>query len=645
MAVKIKPKRGTGSPAGNIEANEIAMDTAAKKLYVSTDGTDAVVLAENISNNDTDDLTEGSTNLYYTDARADARAQLKIDALVDSAPGTLDTLNELAAALGDDANFSGTVTTSIATKLATADFAATFDTRLATKDTGNVSEGSNLYYTNARADARVNLQTGSNLDLSNKSTSDLTEGTNLYYTDARAQAVSINNVVEDSTPQLGGDLDLNGNFVKDGNNDVLEVDSGALKLYHDGDLQVTTGQYETTFENDVVSTGFFAVSPSSYESRILRSFDRADFEKASLEIGSEGAGSDQPQDINVNFSLFDGGFGSSDRTATPVQINAFYNGTDDSRLTFMVDDGGSLVKVAQHRVDDTDIKHIFEGHLTVKKGITAENDGFSQLTVQKQSDNDEDAAIMEFVHDDADADATAFLSAWSTQKTGTNERKTRIRHYRDDSSGDNRYVLEVDSNLETDAHTSTLRGKVKIENPDADENSNNLENIAYANTQTNHDMIRNNFDFESDTPATGTTYKQNFNFTVMGDNLPNSGNYQFGRMEAGYKHGSELEHYIALRVEDEAQDGQNFLEVNNKQVVTNAPVRLAQIDSGTSDPGSPNRGDYFFNTTNSPSELKRWNGSAWQIISDEGTMFYDNTETRLTVREGSNWVRYTSHVV
>jgi hypothetical protein len=60
----------------------------------------------------TSDLSEG-TNKYYTDARADARVAL----LVDSAPGTLDTLNELAAALGDDANFSTTVTNSIATKL------------------------------------------------------------------------------------------------------------------------------------------------------------------------------------------------------------------------------------------------------------------------------------------------------------------------------------------------------------------------------------------------------------------------------------------------------------------------------------------------------------------------------------------------
>ena len=39
-------------------------------------------------------------------------------------------------------------------------------------------------------------------------TNDVSEGTdNLYYTDARAQAVSINNVVEDTTPQLGGNLD------------------------------------------------------------------------------------------------------------------------------------------------------------------------------------------------------------------------------------------------------------------------------------------------------------------------------------------------------------------------------------------------------------------------------------------------------
>ena len=41
--------------------------------------------------------------------------------IVDSAPATLNTLNELAAALGDDANFATTVTNSIATKVSKTD--------------------------------------------------------------------------------------------------------------------------------------------------------------------------------------------------------------------------------------------------------------------------------------------------------------------------------------------------------------------------------------------------------------------------------------------------------------------------------------------------------------------------------------------
>ena len=46
-----------------------------------------------------------------------AYADTAVSNLVDSAPSALNTLNELAAALGDDANFSTTVTNSIATKM------------------------------------------------------------------------------------------------------------------------------------------------------------------------------------------------------------------------------------------------------------------------------------------------------------------------------------------------------------------------------------------------------------------------------------------------------------------------------------------------------------------------------------------------
>ena len=110
-----------------------------------------------------DDLVEGSTNLFFTDERVDDRVAnllvggnnitatyddaagtLTIDGqpgytdtdvgtylstngydtatniiatITDSAPATLDTLNELAAALGDDPNFATTTANNIATKL------------------------------------------------------------------------------------------------------------------------------------------------------------------------------------------------------------------------------------------------------------------------------------------------------------------------------------------------------------------------------------------------------------------------------------------------------------------------------------------------------------------------------------------------
>ena len=51
--------------------------------------------------------------------------------------------------------------------------------------TSNITEGTNEYFTNSRADARVNLQTGANLNLSSKSTSDLSEGSNKYFTEER----------------------------------------------------------------------------------------------------------------------------------------------------------------------------------------------------------------------------------------------------------------------------------------------------------------------------------------------------------------------------------------------------------------------------------------------------------------------------
>lgn len=53
------------------------------------------------------------------EAAANSYTDTELAGLIDSAPGALDTLNELAAALGDDADFIGTVTTALAGKVPT----------------------------------------------------------------------------------------------------------------------------------------------------------------------------------------------------------------------------------------------------------------------------------------------------------------------------------------------------------------------------------------------------------------------------------------------------------------------------------------------------------------------------------------------
>jgi hypothetical protein len=123
------------------------------------------------------------TSTIATRSYADSAAASAAAAVVDAAPGTLDTLNELAAALGDDPNFATTVSTSLGNKLNTADFNTTADGWLAGKTTTNLTEGTNLYYTDARARGAVSAGTG----ISYNSSTGVITNTITQYTDALAR--------------------------------------------------------------------------------------------------------------------------------------------------------------------------------------------------------------------------------------------------------------------------------------------------------------------------------------------------------------------------------------------------------------------------------------------------------------------------
>ncbi|WP_270375598.1 glycine-rich domain-containing protein [Marinicauda sp. Alg238-R41] len=63
-----------------------------------------------------DPTTKADKSNTYTQAEVDAAITAAIDALIGGAPGALDTLNELAAALNDDEAFAASVTASLAAK-------------------------------------------------------------------------------------------------------------------------------------------------------------------------------------------------------------------------------------------------------------------------------------------------------------------------------------------------------------------------------------------------------------------------------------------------------------------------------------------------------------------------------------------------
>lgn len=101
----------------NIDGDAVRVNSLA---YPSSDGTAGQALITDGAGN----LTFGTVASAYGDsdvqtyltAQGYATQASIVAAITDSAPTTLDTLNELAAALGDDPNFATTVTNSLATK-------------------------------------------------------------------------------------------------------------------------------------------------------------------------------------------------------------------------------------------------------------------------------------------------------------------------------------------------------------------------------------------------------------------------------------------------------------------------------------------------------------------------------------------------
>jgi hypothetical protein len=111
--------------SGTITSATITSATITSATITNSTFTSGTVTSSTISSGTLgSDLAAGGnkvTGLGTPSANSDAATKSYVDTqvanLVDSAPGTLDTLNELAAALGDDPNYATTITNALAAKL------------------------------------------------------------------------------------------------------------------------------------------------------------------------------------------------------------------------------------------------------------------------------------------------------------------------------------------------------------------------------------------------------------------------------------------------------------------------------------------------------------------------------------------------
>ena len=167
-----------GMVSGNTETN-IAVtydDTNGKLDFVSTDTNTQLTLL------DEDNFSSNSATAAASQQSIKAYVDAEVSGLVDSAPSALNTLNELAAALGDDANYATTTSTALGNRL-----------RIDTASQGLTSTQqsnalTNLGITATLAEINILDDGLSASDIPNLATSKITSGT---FADARIAASNV----------------------------------------------------------------------------------------------------------------------------------------------------------------------------------------------------------------------------------------------------------------------------------------------------------------------------------------------------------------------------------------------------------------------------------------------------------------------
>ena len=193
----------------------------------------------NLTNFDTDDLSEGSSNLYHTTARVNSAIDSRVNAsFVNNLTIVADTATALASARNiGGVSFDGTADINLPGVNAggnqdTSGNAATATTLATARNIHGVSfNGSADIDLSEVIQDTVGAMFSSNTETNITATYQDSDGT----IDLVVAATGIASVAADSTPQLGGDLDVNGNsIVSVSNGNIAITPNGSGKVILDG---------------------------------------------------------------------------------------------------------------------------------------------------------------------------------------------------------------------------------------------------------------------------------------------------------------------------------------------------------------------------------------------------------------------------
>ena len=459
-------------------------------------------------------------------------------------------------------------------------------------------------YTNADADARVNLQTGANLDLSSKSTSDLSEGTNEYFTDARAvTAVEAANLTLAGTVDTDSALTATGGLTVDATGATPPA-SYANTLYAKRQVGGSNGNNNAA---DGSGNKTIATLWRDLDSEVINTFydNRGPSLDFVLESDSQGttqylggiamqSGSDAGQDGHyIEGWSYDTGQAGGFGTKTIFQANeygfypygrlqAIQSATFNNRIPWDTGTG------------DNEAPIVVKADWDNNNAVAAEfwnmtNDDTDNIRLQLGTD---------------DAGSKTYNNEIKSEKIGT-KKVISLNALNDDGTlAAELYATNRDSSDGALRHN--FKGHVRVDVDAQDFTSGMILGIDMENATNDFiDGLNTTSNFNATTLPNGAEIFQKFTFADTAGGVRGAG--YFGSRYASANNGELTTMKLAAQTHDFT--GEKEIGINQKHAFTNAPFRFEAYTTTERNALTVDNGSIIYNSTTA--KMQAYAGNAW----------------------------------